>query len=60
VDGWTTATRFASAVTVYAYANNHYQGHGPATVARFLELWSAKGLPELGKPRRLREPSLFD
>jgi uncharacterized protein YecE (DUF72 family) len=47
-------------VTVYAYANNHYQGHGPATVARFLELWSAKGLPELGKPRRLREPSLFD
>jgi uncharacterized protein YecE (DUF72 family) len=47
-------------VTVYAYANNHYAGHGPATVARFLELWSAKGLPELGKPQRLREPSLFD
>jgi hypothetical protein len=30
------------------------------TVARFLELWAAKGLPEMGKPRRLREPSLFD
>ena len=26
-------------VTVYAYANNHYAGHGPATIARFLELW---------------------
>jgi uncharacterized protein YecE (DUF72 family) len=47
-------------VIIYAYANNHYQGHGPATVARFLELWSARGLPEIVKPRRLREPSLFD
>jgi uncharacterized protein YecE (DUF72 family) len=47
-------------VMIYAYANNHYAGHGPATVARFLEVWVAKGLPELGKPPRLREPSLFD
>jgi uncharacterized protein YecE (DUF72 family) len=47
-------------VMIYAYANNHYAGHGPATVARFLELWAAKGLQEMGKPRRLREPSLFD
>jgi uncharacterized protein YecE (DUF72 family) len=29
-------------VTVYAYANNHYAGHGPATVAQFLKLWDAK------------------
>jgi uncharacterized protein YecE (DUF72 family) len=24
---------------VLAFANNHYAGHGPATIARFLELW---------------------
>jgi uncharacterized protein YecE (DUF72 family) len=24
-------------VPIYAYANNHYAGHGPATVARSLE-----------------------
>ena len=26
-------------VDTYVYANNHYAGHGPATVAHFLELW---------------------
>jgi uncharacterized protein YecE (DUF72 family) len=26
-------------VTIFAYANNHYAGHGPATVAEFLEMW---------------------
>jgi uncharacterized protein YecE (DUF72 family) len=26
-------------VVIFAYANNHYAGHGPATVAQFLELW---------------------
>jgi uncharacterized protein YecE (DUF72 family) len=29
-------------VTIFAYANNHYSGHGPATVAQFLKLWNAK------------------
>jgi len=29
-------------ITVFAYANNHYQGHGPATVAEFLKLWEKK------------------
>ncbi len=28
-------------VKVYVYANNHYAGHGPATVRLFQELWSA-------------------
>ena len=28
--------------TIFAYANNHYAGHGPATVATFLKLWLAK------------------
>jgi uncharacterized protein YecE (DUF72 family) len=35
-------------VLVYAYANNHFQGHGPATVAQFIKLWSSKGLPAIG------------
>lgn len=26
-------------VTIFAYANNHYAGHGPATVAAFLKIW---------------------
>ena len=26
-------------IKVYAYANNHYAGYAPATVALFLELW---------------------
>jgi uncharacterized protein YecE (DUF72 family) len=29
-------------VRVYAYANNHYAGHGPATIKLFHDLWSAK------------------
>ena len=27
-------------VTIFAYANNHYAGHGPATVRLFQELWN--------------------
>ena len=27
-------------VTIYAYANNHYAGHAPATVADFLKVWN--------------------
>ena len=26
-------------ITIFGYANNHYAGHGPATVATFLDLW---------------------
>jgi uncharacterized protein YecE (DUF72 family) len=29
-------------VSIFAYANNHYQGHGPATVAKFIDLWNQK------------------
>ena len=36
-------------VSVYGYANNHYGGHAPATIQQFRDLWSAKGLPELGE-----------
>lgn len=47
-------------VLIYAYANNHFGGHGPATIQQFRDLWRSKGLPEIQKPQPLRlEPSLF-
>ena len=48
-------------VLIYAYANNHFAGHAPATIEQFRNLWHGKGFPEIGKPQRLRqESSLFD
>ena len=48
-------------VMIYAYANNHYAGHAPATIEQFRKLWDSKGLPQLGAPQRIaRERSLFD
>jgi hypothetical protein len=48
-------------VLIYAYANNHFQGHGPATIEQFQSLWHEKRLPAIEKPRRIRrEASLFD
>jgi uncharacterized protein YecE (DUF72 family) len=49
-------------VLIYAYANNHYAGHAPATIEQFRKLWQAKGLPELSKPPRMRpkESLLFE
>jgi hypothetical protein len=47
---------------VYAYANNHFQGHGPATIAKFLELWAANGFGKIATPepiKRQQQPSLF-
>jgi uncharacterized protein YecE (DUF72 family) len=29
-------------VQIFAFANNHYAGHGPSTVETFLSLWNAK------------------
>jgi uncharacterized protein YecE (DUF72 family) len=46
-------------VTIYAYANNHYAGHAPATIEQFRILWHAKGFPELTKPQRLRPEGLL-
>jgi uncharacterized protein YecE (DUF72 family) len=46
-------------VTVYAYANNHYSGHGPATIEQFRKLWQARGFPELAKPRRSQREGLL-
>jgi uncharacterized protein YecE (DUF72 family) len=59
-------------ITVYGYANNHYAGHGPATIRQFRDLWRKKGfapLPDPEPPPRpstptlapsKKQPSLFD
>ena len=47
-------------VIVFAYANNHYGGHAPATIKHFQELWQAKGLPKLGQPASVRQFRLFE
>jgi hypothetical protein len=35
-------TFVARNLRVFAYANNHYAGHGPATLKLFQELWAKK------------------
>ena len=59
-------------ITVYGYANNHYAGHGPATIRQFRDLWRKKGFPPLPEPAPTpkpltpipappkKQPSLFD
>jgi uncharacterized protein YecE (DUF72 family) len=58
-------------VIVYGYANNHYAGHGPATIRQFRDLWREKGFPPLPEPVAStppprptpppkQQPSLFD
>ena len=37
-------------ILVYGYANNHYAGHGPATIRQFRDLWPKKGFPQLPEP----------
>jgi uncharacterized protein YecE (DUF72 family) len=48
-------------VLIYAYANNHFQGHGPATIAKFLELWAANGFGRIPTPesRTRQQTTLF-
>lgn len=48
-------------VLIYVYANNHFAGHGPATIEQFRNLWREKGLPGLPKssPKLDRQASLF-
>jgi uncharacterized protein YecE (DUF72 family) len=36
--------------TIFAYANNHYSGFAPATLAQFLGLWKQHQLPEIAMP----------
>jgi hypothetical protein len=45
-------------VPIFAFANNHYAGSGPATVQLFQEMWGE--LPELKtKAKRPQNPRLF-
>lgn len=47
---------------IYGYANNHYAGHAPATIAQFIHLWNSKGLPKIPQPEPQpspHEPTLF-
>jgi uncharacterized protein YecE (DUF72 family) len=44
----------------YIYANNHFEGFSPATVAKFRGLWSERGLGELATRSIKRESSLFE
>ena len=48
-------------VLVYAHANNHFQGYGPATIAKFLELWAANGFGKIAGPdrRKRQQTTLF-
>jgi uncharacterized protein YecE (DUF72 family) len=46
-------------VLVYAFANNHFSGHSPATIEQFRNIWQSKGLPALDAPRPSRQASLF-
>jgi uncharacterized protein YecE (DUF72 family) len=47
-------------VTIYAFANNHYSGHAPATIEQFRSIWQGKGFPPLTTPQPSnRQPSLF-
>ena len=39
-------------VLIYAYANNHYGGHAPATIDEFRRLWRETGHPEIPQPQR--------
>jgi hypothetical protein len=47
-------------VLIYAFANNHFSGHGPATIEQFRSIWQSKGFPTLDAPGPShRQPSLF-
>jgi hypothetical protein len=34
-----------------AGGSDHFQGHGPATIAKFLELWAANGFGKISTPQ---------
>jgi uncharacterized protein YecE (DUF72 family) len=39
-------------IQIFAYANNHYAGYGPATVEMFRHLWRKQVTTEIAKPSR--------
>jgi len=48
-------------IQIFAYANNHYAGHAPATVELFPDLWRSRERADPMKPRRTENArTLFD
>lgn len=48
-------------IMILAFANNHYAGHGPATVEMFRNLWGVEALPKVQRPLQMKQQSsLFD
>ena len=47
-------------IQIFAYANNHYAGHAPATVEMFRELLRKNGLGGGERPAPARQEPLFD
>jgi len=45
-------------IPIYAYANNHYAGYGPATVEMFRNLWR-KQVPEARSHQVEEQSELF-
>jgi uncharacterized protein YecE (DUF72 family) len=45
-------------VTIFAYANNHYAGHAPATIEQFLKMWE-KVEPLSKRPATQDKRTLF-
>jgi uncharacterized protein YecE (DUF72 family) len=47
-------------MVIYAYSNNHFSGHAPATIEQFRDIWQGKGFPDLTRPQPShRQPTLF-
>jgi uncharacterized protein YecE (DUF72 family) len=46
-------------VTIFAYANNHYAGHAPATVEKFVKMWE-KIEPLSNRPAPQNKQTLFE
>jgi uncharacterized protein YecE (DUF72 family) len=47
-------------VLIYAFANNHFSGHAPATIEQFRSIRQEKGFAPLSTPRPShRQSSLF-
>jgi len=48
-------------IQIFAYANNHYAGHAPATIELFRDMLRTSGLPEPAKSRgKEKQPTLFE
>jgi uncharacterized protein YecE (DUF72 family) len=48
-------------IQIYAYANNHYAGHAPATIEMFWDMWGRQvGLEAIKSHRPAVQSNLFD